>query len=55
MPILLFVTLLVLICYIEGAMQFALGDLFPKGTAAGVGATIDPGLLTGITITEWRA
>ena len=54
-PIRLFVTLLVLIFCIEGAMMFALDDLLPKGTPVWVGAAIDAGLLTAITsVLVWR-
>ena len=54
-PVRLFVTLLVLIFCIEGAMMFALDDLLPKGTPVWVGATIDAGLLTAITsVFVWR-
>jgi len=48
-PVRLFVTLLVLIFCIEGAMMFALDDLLPIGTPVWVGASIDAGLLTAIT------
>jgi hypothetical protein len=54
-PIRFFVTLLVLIFCIEGAMVFALNDLLPKGTPVWVGASIDVGLLTAITsLCIWR-
>ena len=54
-PIRLFVTLLVLIFFIEGAMMFALHDLLPQGTPVWVAATIDAGLLTAITSAfVWR-
>ena len=51
----LFVTLLVLIFCIEGAVMFALDDLLPKGIPVWVSATIDAGLLTAITSAlVWR-
>ena len=54
-PIRLFVTLLLLIFCIEGAMMFALDDFLPKGTPVWVGASIDAGLLTAITSAfVWR-
>lgn len=54
-PIRLFVTLLVLIFCIEGAMMFALDDLLPKGAPVWVGASIDAGLLTAVTsVFVWR-
>ncbi len=54
-PARLFLTLLVLIFCIEGALMFALDALLPKGTPLWVSTSIDAGLLTAITsVFMWR-